>query len=57
MVIASPMANTKESERPHACPGVKNHAMVRDELCKHRIAQGWKPCSKCEHTKRLKGGK
>jgi len=56
MVIASPMANTKESERPHACPGVKNHAMVRDELCRHRIGQEWKACSKCEHTKRLKGG-
>ena len=55
-MIASPKVETKDGEKPHACPGVKNHSMIRDELCRHRIGQEWKACSKCEHTKRLKGG-
>ena len=55
-MIASPKVEKKEGEKPHACNGVKNSSQMFDRLCLHRIAQGWKPCSKCEHTKRLKGG-
>lgn len=50
-MIAKP--DLKEAEKPHQCPATRNKAMIRDYLCLRRIAQGWKPCRKCEHKTRL----